>query len=142
MLSPCPTGWKSEPDESVDLILAAVRCGVFPLYEVFDGERFRINAYPDAGPPQAGSAWANREGASDLATSGAGDQRLPGHAETAGLGHEPRMAKASALIEAYVAKQRRYASALIDPQRIAAAIERQWRYLDAMARLFPATPED
>jgi pyruvate ferredoxin oxidoreductase beta subunit len=47
MLSPCPTGWKSSPDESVDLIDDAVRCGLFPLYEVFDGERYRINVRPD-----------------------------------------------------------------------------------------------
>ena len=47
MLSPCPTGWKSSPDESVELIDLAVRSGLFPLYEVFDGERYRINARPD-----------------------------------------------------------------------------------------------
>jgi len=47
MLSPCPTGWKSSPDESVELVDAAVRSGLFPLYEVFDGERYRINARPD-----------------------------------------------------------------------------------------------
>jgi len=47
MLSPCPTGWKSEPDESVDLIRMAVGSGMFPLYEVFDGARYRINAEPD-----------------------------------------------------------------------------------------------
>ena len=47
MLSPCPTGWKSSPDESVELIDLAVRCGLFPLYEVFDGTRYVINARPD-----------------------------------------------------------------------------------------------
>ena len=47
MLSPCPTGWKSSPDESVDLIGLAVRSGLFPLYEVMDGERYRINVRPD-----------------------------------------------------------------------------------------------
>lgn len=47
MLSPCPTGWKSAPDESVELIDLAVRSGLFPLYEVFDGERYRINVRPD-----------------------------------------------------------------------------------------------
>jgi len=50
MLSPCPTGWKSEPEDSVDLILTAVRCGLFPLFEVFDGRRYRINARPDGTP--------------------------------------------------------------------------------------------
>lgn len=50
MLSPCPTGWKSEPQESVDLIRLAVASGVFPLYEVFDGLRYRINLRPDGTP--------------------------------------------------------------------------------------------
>ena len=50
LLSPCPTGWKSEPDESVDLIRTAVRSGLFPLYEVFDGLRYRINERPDGTP--------------------------------------------------------------------------------------------
>jgi pyruvate/2-oxoacid:ferredoxin oxidoreductase beta subunit len=50
MLSPCPTGWKSEPTDSVELIRAAVGCGLFPLYEVFDGMRYRINVRPDGTP--------------------------------------------------------------------------------------------
>jgi pyruvate/2-oxoacid:ferredoxin oxidoreductase beta subunit len=50
MLSPCPMGWKSDPAQSVDLIRAAVGCGLFPLYEVFDGIRYRINARPDGTP--------------------------------------------------------------------------------------------
>ena len=50
MLSPCPTGWKSEPEESVELIRKAVGSGLFPLYEVFDGVRYRINVHPDGTP--------------------------------------------------------------------------------------------
>lgn len=50
MLSPCPTGWKSEPEQSVELIRLAVGSGVFPLYEIFDGLRYRINAKPDGTP--------------------------------------------------------------------------------------------
>ena len=50
MLSPCPTGWKSEPEDSVELIRLAVGSGLFPLYEVFDGRRYRINARPDGTP--------------------------------------------------------------------------------------------
>jgi pyruvate ferredoxin oxidoreductase beta subunit/2-oxoisovalerate ferredoxin oxidoreductase beta subunit len=45
--SPCPTGWKSEPGDSVMLVRLAVRSGLFPLYEVFDGVRYRINVEPD-----------------------------------------------------------------------------------------------
>jgi pyruvate ferredoxin oxidoreductase beta subunit/2-oxoisovalerate ferredoxin oxidoreductase beta subunit len=43
MHSPCPTGWKSEPSQSVDLVRLAVKSGLFPLYEVFDGRRYRVN---------------------------------------------------------------------------------------------------
>jgi pyruvate ferredoxin oxidoreductase beta subunit/2-oxoisovalerate ferredoxin oxidoreductase beta subunit len=50
MLSPCPTGWKSEPEESVELIRKAVCSGLFPLYEVFDGMQYRINVRPDGMP--------------------------------------------------------------------------------------------
>jgi pyruvate ferredoxin oxidoreductase beta subunit/2-oxoisovalerate ferredoxin oxidoreductase beta subunit len=34
----------------VDLIRLAVQCGLFPLYEVFDGRRYRLNARPDGTP--------------------------------------------------------------------------------------------
>lgn len=50
LLSPCPTGWKSEPEDSVELIRHAVGCGLFALYEVFDGLRYRINVRPDETP--------------------------------------------------------------------------------------------
>lgn len=50
ILSPCPTGWKSEPAESVDLIQLAVRSGLFPLYEVLNGRDYRINERPDDTP--------------------------------------------------------------------------------------------
>jgi pyruvate ferredoxin oxidoreductase beta subunit/2-oxoisovalerate ferredoxin oxidoreductase beta subunit len=50
--SPCPTGWKSEPGESVELVDLAVRSGIFPLYEVLDGERYQLNAHPDGTDPQ------------------------------------------------------------------------------------------
>lgn len=50
MLSPCPTGWKSEPEESVDLIRSAVGCGLFPLYEIYNGMKYRINEHPDGTP--------------------------------------------------------------------------------------------
>jgi len=45
--SPCPTGWKSEPGDSVKLVRLAVRSGLFPLYEVFDGLRYRVSVEPD-----------------------------------------------------------------------------------------------
>jgi pyruvate ferredoxin oxidoreductase beta subunit/2-oxoisovalerate ferredoxin oxidoreductase beta subunit len=49
--SPCPTGWKSEPADSVELVRLAVRSGIFPLYEVYDGTRYRITVVPDGTDP-------------------------------------------------------------------------------------------
>jgi pyruvate ferredoxin oxidoreductase beta subunit/2-oxoisovalerate ferredoxin oxidoreductase beta subunit len=49
--SPCPTGWKSEPSESVQLVRLAVQSGLFPLYEVWDGRYYRINVEPEWADP-------------------------------------------------------------------------------------------
>jgi len=46
ILSPCPTGWKSEPAEGVELIRLAVRSGLYPIVEIEDGYRFEINVEP------------------------------------------------------------------------------------------------
>ena len=51
MHSPCPTGWKSEPADSIELVRLAVNSGLFPLYEVRDGATYRINARPDGTDP-------------------------------------------------------------------------------------------
>jgi pyruvate ferredoxin oxidoreductase beta subunit/2-oxoisovalerate ferredoxin oxidoreductase beta subunit len=51
MHSPCPTGWKSEPQESIALVRLAVASGLFPLYEVWDGVRYEINVEPDWSDP-------------------------------------------------------------------------------------------
>ena len=47
ILSPCPTGWKSEPAMGIELVRLAVRSGLFPIYEVFNGERYVISIEPD-----------------------------------------------------------------------------------------------
>jgi len=47
ILSPCPTGWKSEPAMGIELVRLAVRSGLFPVYEVFNGERYVISIEPD-----------------------------------------------------------------------------------------------
>ncbi len=49
--SPCPTGWKSEPADSVELVRLAVASGLFPLYEVEHGRAWRINVEPDGTDP-------------------------------------------------------------------------------------------
>ena len=51
MHSPCPTGWKSEPADSIELVRIAVASGLFPVYEVFDGDSYRINIEPDGTDP-------------------------------------------------------------------------------------------
>jgi pyruvate ferredoxin oxidoreductase beta subunit/2-oxoisovalerate ferredoxin oxidoreductase beta subunit len=58
ILSPCPTGWKSEPADGVELIRLAVAAGLFPVYEVEDGQRWRINVEPEADPAAAAEALA------------------------------------------------------------------------------------
>ena len=49
--SPCPTGWKSEPEDSIELVRIAVASGLFPVYEVFGGARYRISIRPDGTDP-------------------------------------------------------------------------------------------
>lgn len=46
ILAPCPTGWKSEPSEGIELVRYAVRSGLYAVYEVFDGSRTVINVEP------------------------------------------------------------------------------------------------
>ena len=46
----CPTGWRHSPELSVEVARKAVACRVFPLYEVFDGEDWRISEMPDKEP--------------------------------------------------------------------------------------------
>jgi len=38
IFSICPTGWRSSPDQTIELGRLAVETGVFPLYEVINGE--------------------------------------------------------------------------------------------------------
>ena len=51
MHSPCPTGWKSEPEDSIELVRSAVASGLFPVYEVYDGATYRVNVRPDGTDP-------------------------------------------------------------------------------------------
>lgn len=66
MHSPCPTGWKTEPAETIELVNLAVRSGVFPLYEVFDGMDFRINVQPDGTDPAEYYSKQKRFGGKDI----------------------------------------------------------------------------
>jgi pyruvate ferredoxin oxidoreductase beta subunit/2-oxoisovalerate ferredoxin oxidoreductase beta subunit len=46
ILSPCPTGWKSEPAEGIELIRQAVDSGLYPVIEIVDGTEYTINVEP------------------------------------------------------------------------------------------------
>lgn len=50
VLSPCPTGWKSEPAEGIELVRKSVKSGLFPVIEIEQddvGEKLSINIEPD-----------------------------------------------------------------------------------------------
>jgi pyruvate/2-oxoacid:ferredoxin oxidoreductase beta subunit len=47
VLSPCPTGWKSEPALGMELVRLAVGSGLFPVIEIFNGKRYTVNIEPD-----------------------------------------------------------------------------------------------
>lgn len=48
VLSPCPTGWKSEPGDGVGLVRKAVTSGLFPVVEIEHGSKLVINLEPDS----------------------------------------------------------------------------------------------
>ncbi|MDR2356805.1 MAG: pyruvate synthase subunit beta [Oscillospiraceae bacterium] len=54
VLAPCPTGWGTGADETVELAAEAVDCGLFPLREFSDGKfRVTIRRTPNAGAIRA-----------------------------------------------------------------------------------------
>lgn len=46
ILSPCPPGWGFSAELSIKLARMAVQAKIFPLYEVFDGERIVLSMEP------------------------------------------------------------------------------------------------
>jgi pyruvate ferredoxin oxidoreductase beta subunit/2-oxoisovalerate ferredoxin oxidoreductase beta subunit len=75
ILAPCPTGWKSEPAEGIDLVRLAVQSGLYAVCEVFDGERWVINVFPPLSRDALAAYFAAqgrfRKGAIDPARAGA-----------------------------------------------------------------------
>ncbi len=47
MLAPCPTGWKSEPADCIELLRCAVASGLYPVFEVIDGREVHIDVEPE-----------------------------------------------------------------------------------------------
>lgn len=50
LLSPCPPGWKISSELTVKLARLAVQTKVFPLYEIEEGTRYKVNVMPDGIP--------------------------------------------------------------------------------------------
>jgi pyruvate ferredoxin oxidoreductase beta subunit/2-oxoisovalerate ferredoxin oxidoreductase beta subunit len=50
ILSPCPPGWRTDPDQTIRLARLAVETRVFPLYEVYGGRDYRITYEPRGKP--------------------------------------------------------------------------------------------
>ena len=50
ILSPCPTGWRMREDLTGIVSMLACETKVFPLYEVFDGDFYRITRMPKGLP--------------------------------------------------------------------------------------------
>ena len=46
ILSPCPPGWGFSAELSIKLARMAVQAKIFPLYEIFDGEKIVLNMEP------------------------------------------------------------------------------------------------
>lgn len=47
ILTPCPQGWGCSSDQTVELSRLAVLTRLFPLWEVEEGQRYRINLQPE-----------------------------------------------------------------------------------------------
>ncbi len=46
LFASCPTGWRHSPELTLEVAREAVKSRVFPLYEVFDGDEWKISSMP------------------------------------------------------------------------------------------------
>ena len=60
ILSPCPTGWKSEPAEGIQLVRLAVKAGLYAVCEIVDGTELTINVEPEMSVPALESYFAQQ----------------------------------------------------------------------------------
>ncbi len=51
--APCPTGWGFEPKDSIKVARLSVESGLWPLYEILEGRRFRLTYKPKELKPVA-----------------------------------------------------------------------------------------
>jgi pyruvate/2-oxoacid:ferredoxin oxidoreductase beta subunit len=50
VLSPCPSGWKIPSEKAIEVSRLATHSKVFPIYEVYNGEEYKITMEPDEIP--------------------------------------------------------------------------------------------
>jgi pyruvate ferredoxin oxidoreductase beta subunit/2-oxoisovalerate ferredoxin oxidoreductase beta subunit len=50
VFSPCPPGWKFEPEDSIRISRLAIESRIFPLLEIFDGVEFKLSHEPSGIP--------------------------------------------------------------------------------------------
>jgi pyruvate/2-oxoacid:ferredoxin oxidoreductase beta subunit len=46
IFSPCPTGWRYSPEMTIKIAKLATETGIFPLYEIEDGEKYTLSPKP------------------------------------------------------------------------------------------------
>lgn len=44
--APCPVGWRFDPSKTIEIGRAGVQTGIWPLYEIMNGEDFKLNYKP------------------------------------------------------------------------------------------------
>ncbi len=44
--TPCPVGWRYDPSKTIELARTSVQSGIWPLYEIIDGIKFKLNYKP------------------------------------------------------------------------------------------------
>ena len=50
IIAPCPPGWKTPPEITIKLARLAVQTRIFPLYEIENGEKYKISIKPKPKP--------------------------------------------------------------------------------------------
>ncbi|MGD2200768.1 MAG: thiamine pyrophosphate-dependent enzyme [Candidatus Bathyarchaeota archaeon] len=44
--SPCPVGWRFDSARTIEIARMGVQTGIWPIYEIIDGEKFKLNYKP------------------------------------------------------------------------------------------------
>jgi len=62
VISPCPRGWRSVDGQSISLAKEAVLSCFWPLYEVEDGNKWKVNVKPRDEQKTPASEWFKKQG--------------------------------------------------------------------------------